>query len=455
MSNDPFARLWAHEGDYALLPCSEAGTSAGTRVSDGASRTYLASLLRRLARESSGNAIALAARSGRSAAESHDDIVELVVARITAGELALVRWDREVHTPPEVEIPWLSDLLPPLHAYAEANPSQTSPAEEPVLVRVEVGALGFVSRGVLTLPRVAAGRWHPWAALVACARHLAGETGRRMVLLGHTEPDEPAEHAVRRCAALRHLVLGDRSAWLDIAAKWGRVCDTQSFLCALRFNRDWPIEAPTVTDLADEASMRAVIQFQREYNSRRSPVILEDGIIGEQTLAAIFEVARDDLRLWLEVNGLRLEDLAAAFDVASVLAVASRFKPYRTVPPLPPHHGGRFVDLVIYEEDRPPPALGATPAGAGIYDVPAIGTLSLDDVDTPRSDAVLELELLDDDGHPVADVECEVRAPGGMVWKGPTDIRGRARFEGLPGGPTEVLFPGARKPWMLQKTVEL
>lgn len=308
-------------------------------------------------------------------------------------------------------------------------------------IRVELGALGFTTGGVLTLPRLGVGLWHPWAAVCAAARCLADTPISTLVALGHTDPEEPVEHARRRCDGLLHLLRGEREPWQALAAEWGRVEDVQALLGYLATARGWPLDRPDVSGVVDARTREVVRQFQHHCNVERAPTspLEEDGIIGEHTLGACFDVARDDLRLWLEVNGLALQDLEQAAASAVTLLCEGHFKPHRGVPELPPHHRGRFIDLVLVPEQLAPPDLAMAPAGAGLYELEMIERVGLEGVRLPRLDAVLEIVLCEPAGQPVVGVRCEVKAAGGIVRAGATDASGLLRFEGLPGGACRIV----------------
>lgn len=349
----------------------------------------------------------------------------------------------------------LSWLLPRPVAPA---PAPVAAPDEPVLLRVELGALGFDTLGVLTLPRPSAGRFHPWTALTILAAHLQDHPGSGFVALGHQEIGEPSGHSVLRAAALVHLIRDEREPWVAIAAKWGRVRDTQEFLAYLHDERGWTLPAPPFTDEADDATAAAVLAFQRAYNATLDgEPLLEDGVIGAQTLAAIFDTARADLLQWLEFHGTAAGSLVFHDDARVALACAERFKPYPTMPALPPRHAGRLVDLVIVPPD---PAvaidLAKTPEGAGIYDVASIGTLPLREIVGPRAGMNVEIVLRDATGAAVGGATFEVVVPGGAIHRGTLDALGEARIEGLIEGSCRVNFPDlAAGIWALQGTTPI
>lgn len=369
----------------------------------------------------------LARRSAQQGEIDDAGVIEIVADMLVAGDLVCIhvgQTSASVAPPPPPPATRLADLADPVPPRPRAQPA---PEPETVLLRIELGALGFAPGSVLMLPR-SEGRLHPWAALIAAGRYLQANPGARLVVAGHAEPGEPVDHSRHRADALAHFVANRRSGWLAIAAKWGRVGDTQRFLQHLA-REGWNIPALECTDQADEATTAAVLAFQRAHNCEcdAGATIYEDGVIGEQTLGAIYDVARADWLRWLEANDIAPDVLAS---IDACLACAERFKPYRTMPPLPSSHGGRFVDLVIVPADE---QLDPGGSPAAVYDVDEILTLSLDGIVRPRS-AFLRIEALDPDHRPVADLEVSVTIDGVTMPTRRTDETGVVMFSTAKGG---------------------
>jgi hypothetical protein len=315
--------------------------------------------------------------------------------------------------------------------------------------------MDFGPLGVLALPKRDGG--HRWAALVTAASHLRDHPGSGLVIVGHRRSDEPAEISDLRARALMSFLVGDRNAWLGIAAKWGRVADTQEFLGYLALEEGWPIDPVEVDGVAGEATAGAVLDFQRSVNSRQvSAQIFEDGVIGEQTLGAIYDVARSGFGQWLLANGLR-EQWPLHDASLPTLDCGDRYKPFRTLPVFPPRDSGRLVDLVIVPADQAAKvALARAPQGSAVYEVESIRTLSIAAIDPRRTALGLEIVLRHELGQAMADVRFEVVDPSGGLHAGVLDAHGEARLEGLPAGLCRVRFPElADGRWYLEGTTTL
>lgn len=317
-------------------------------------------------------------------------------------------------------------------------------ARLPTLLRLEIGALDYADRCVLLLPRPGAGQWHPWAALVTVARHLNEHPGDKLIAVGHRDGGEPGEHGRLRAAALVHFLEGEREAWVAIAAKWGRVRDTQEYLAYLRHARGWPLPVVPITDHADDATAAAVRAFQQACNAHQDGAaeIFEDGVIGEQTLGALFDTARTELRQWLGLHRTDCDAFVWHDPSQPAIDCAEGLDPYRTLPALAVQRRGRLVDLVIVPEHEAGNIdLGRPPRGAGVYDVAEIRTLALGEPTAPRLGMSIEIALRDTSGEPIPEAAFEVQVPGGGFRRGHLDAHGEARIDDLAEGWCRVRFP--------------
>jgi hypothetical protein len=299
----------------------------------------------------------------------------------------------------------------------------------PVLHRLVPGCLAYRAKSVLLLPAP----WRafdPWDVVVALCGWLRERPDHGAVLVGHHADDEDPRHGELRPKALLHFFEGDADAWVAIAAKDGRVSDTQGFLQYLAARHGWPTALSAATDVADEATEGAVEAFQREYNRRFDRSILEDGVIGTQTLGAIFEVASDDLERHLALGGESRSTLRWFDDDVRILAgsrdLASHFSAA----------GGRALDVVLVplaadiDVRAEPPAIDVYERARRIDDV-AIATVDIADAGT----LILDIDLvgLDPGEHPHV---LHLRSTDGVTHRSyqltPGDAQiAHVRFEGL------------------------
>jgi len=240
---------------------------------------------------------------------------------------------------------------------------------------------GYLAGSVLLLPRV--GPHHPWAPLVAWLRHLQQHLDHGGLLVGHREASEPAEFAGLRARALLHFLRDEQQDWVSLASAHGRVQDTQVYLDYLHRVCGWDTQVPAISDRADAATARAVEAFQRTYNLAFRADIYEDGVIGEQTLGAIFEVAKTELVHWLELGETSLDALRL-YTADGVLAADPAFD------------GRRWLQLLALPlSDRYD--LAREPAGAGLY--PIARLLPLPGEARGPAYHVLEIRVVDEWGE--------------------------------------------------------
>lgn len=262
----------------------------------------------------------------------------------------------------------------------------------------------FLPRSVLLLPR--ANEPHAWAPIMALLRFLQAHLDHGALIVGHREANEPDETAVLRAQALVHFLHDEQNEWVGIASAKGRVQDSQAFLQYLHHARGWDTHVPVVTDTADAPTARAVEAFQRTYNLAFRGEIYVDGVIGEQTLGAIFEVAKAELVNWAELNGTSLD----------ALNYYSSGRP--TMGAAPQWSGQPFVQLIAVPfADRY--NLDVAPEGAGIFDVARLVPLPAEEVRAPVLN-VLQLHLADEWGRPLRHQAYELTVEGAAASDRPT-----------------------------------
>lgn len=321
-----------------------------------------------------------------------------------------------VAPPPSVRV-----ALAPDRTLGDAS-IETGRTTDVVIQRPRLPATGrpfgtFQPRSVLLLPRPDAP--HPWAVVIALLRFLEPRLDHGALLVGHRGPDEPADLAALRAEALRRFLADDEAGWVEIAAEHGRVQDTQVFLEYLHREHGWSTHVDEITDRADSATARAVEEFQATYNLAFHRQVFEDGIIGRQTLGAIFEVAKTELVHWMEHAEVALHSLRFFAEDRRTLAADASFDGERWVELMALPLGARYD-------------LGREPAGAGIYRVARRTPLPCEEVEPPAY-GVLQVRLVDEWGQPLAHRGYTLRV-GEDVRVGETDARGMLAEALLPAG---------------------
>ncbi len=130
------------------------------------------------------------------------------------------------------------------------------------------------------------------------------------LLVGLAHPGEPETFAPARARGVLAVLEDDREAWVACATDFGGLADVEAYLSYLNAMHGWRCSVGTIDGVDDEDAASAVLSFQQEYNETFEGSLTEDGICGEQTLGAVFDVIRDELQRWLYKHDLTAEDLA-------------------------------------------------------------------------------------------------------------------------------------------------
>lgn len=276
---------------------------------------------------------------------------------------------------------------------------------------------GYLPRSVLLLPH--ADRPHPWAPIMGLLRFLQEHLDHGALFVGHRAASEAEALADLRARALLAFLRDEQAAWVDIASASGRVQDSQAFLEYLHRVRGWDTHVPAITDTANAATARAVEAFQATYNNAFHADIFEDGVIGEQTLGAIFEVAKAEFVQWAELNDTSLDALRFFASDRPTLAADLEFG------------GEPWIRLLAvpfaarYDLER-------APAGAGIFRVARLLPLAAAEIAAPAFN-LLQVRLLDEWGRPLGLHAYELTA-GGETRIGETDEHGVLAEPFMPAG---------------------
>lgn len=171
--------------------------------------------------------------------------------------------------------------------------------------------------------------YHPISHILAAVYTARTHADSKPVILviGHTTEDEDPSLGTLRSEAIRCLLQNDARAWVQLASSSGSIRDVKAYLQYLNATLGWDCFVAEVDAAVDSATEAAVRDFQHEYNSRFERKILEDGVCGKDTLAAVFEVLSFEWEKWLFKHDLTQSDLdeldirySSAADVDRTLA---------------------------------------------------------------------------------------------------------------------------------------
>ena len=229
---------------------------------------------------------------------------------------------------------------------------QTILLRRPDVERVDTSDLAFAPGSALLVPL--APPLAPVQSLATALARLQRGPPCRLLIVGHASPDGGAAAndalALRRAECARHLLLGERDAWVDLATQHGSPADVQRLLRYLAVAHEWPTEPARVDGVVDAAVQAAVARFQEHYNAIFAGDLDVDGIIGEQTLGALFDVQQEELRLQLEALAVP-EAAPRWFTAKGVASAGGRVLGHPAIAGSWSAEGQRRVDLLLLPED--------------------------------------------------------------------------------------------------------
>jgi peptidoglycan hydrolase-like protein with peptidoglycan-binding domain len=155
------------------------------------------------------------------------------------------------------------------------------------------------------------------SVLASCLRQAEDNPDRKLLIAGHTdtsgEEDYNVELSELRAENVRAALEGERRAWVGGAQEKGKVEDYQQILNWVNSVKGYLCDCGPVDDDHGIRTARAVRAFQRAYNQEYYPdggtwnadtggPIEVDGVVGEQTWGAFFDIYQERLAAILETD---------------------------------------------------------------------------------------------------------------------------------------------------------
>lgn len=184
----------------------------------------------------------------------------------------------------------------------------------PVLRLVTPDFLRLDSESAILVPAPWTEDRHPLAGVVHALLALLDDPARWLLVVGHASaPGSDARNQAlseHRADAIRALLEADSAAWVEHARKRGSLRDVIVYLVYLAARRGWAcsfsaqeVELGSIDTQETKQTRACVSAFQAEYNARFAGDLDADGVCGNKTLAAVFEVLQDELQRWLAKLG--------------------------------------------------------------------------------------------------------------------------------------------------------
>lgn len=259
------------------------------------------------------------------------------------------------------------------------------------------GFLRYDHDSVLLIPAPWTGDRHPLAGLVHALVTLLDEPSWTLLIIGHASASGNSANnqtlSEQRADAIRALIERDAAAWVEHARTRGSLRDVMAYLDYLGRARSWPcacdVPIETLDTTANHHTHAAIAAFQAEYNLQFDAAIDVDGVCGEQTLHAIFDVLYDELDLWLDKLG---SSPAAVPRGRVIYAGHGATLAGRPSGSADPEAADRVVDLILVERAK----LGDPFDPAEVYDSRVAWRLRLEFPDEPHEWATGPFTIVSD-----------------------------------------------------------
>lgn len=157
----------------------------------------------------------------------------------------------------------------------------------------------------LTQPLPGAVDWRRNMVILAVTYHfMQHNPAYRLLLAGHT--DASGSDTVNftlsdlRARNVYCLLTGDRAGWVSITLQRSRIVDYQQILQYCAQVNGWPCNPGAVDGDHGPLTDQAVRRFQAVYNQTFGAAIAEDGVVGEVTWGAFFDVYMAELAALLD-----------------------------------------------------------------------------------------------------------------------------------------------------------
>ena len=198
----------------------------------------------------------------------------------------------------------------------------------------------------------------------------------QLVIAGHTDSSGPDRYnfdlSKLRAQAVLYVLIGNKPGWQGVATRKNKVEDYKQILKHVATRYGWDCDPGEVNNTNDATTKQAVKNFQTQYNLEFSQSIGVDGIVGEQTWGAVFDLYMKELAEIMgetSVSGLQhWRDEVEFVDVENRILGCGE-----SIPIDSPGMDGirsqtnRRIEFVFFDEDAPPPQLTCPPPGDQVH----------------------------------------------------------------------------------------
>lgn len=216
------------------------------------------------------------------------------------------------------------------------------------------------------------------AVLVATYKHAREHPDRLLLDAGHTDTSGQDAYnlslSVKRADNVLFALEGNRGGWVGIAKAQNRVEDYQQIVKWAGWTYGWGCDPGAIDNVYGPKTKAAVECFQDNYGKTFKNKIAVDGVVGEQTWGAMFDVYMDQLKAMMNVDDAGLVVARGKLKFLGPKRVgcgenfpieAPRKDNYRS-------EINRRVELLFFDPDQVPkldchPGAGCTPILCEVY----------------------------------------------------------------------------------------
>ena len=266
--------------------------------------------------------------------------------------------------------------------------------------------------------------------LATAYQHAEKNPTHQLLDAGHTDTSGKDAYnltlSVQRADSVLHALLGNRSAWVAVSLAKHKVEDYQQIVKWTSWAYGWDSDPGPIDNVHGSQTTAGVKGFQRNYNNTFGGSLVVDGVVGEKTWGAIFDVYMDYLKSSMEVDDAGL----AAARARLVFLGPKRVGCGENFPIDSPRKNdyrskiNRRVELLFYEPDQVPkldchPGSSCDPILCEVYNPLMYKYTHITPTPKPAKKVTVLINLLHPvacPGHPLAITAVGTPPGGDFAW---------------------------------------
>jgi hypothetical protein len=206
--------------------------------------------------------------------------------------------------------------------------------------------------------------------LATVLRFLHDNQDHQLLIAGHTDraggTDYNQKLSEARAKSALAILAGDRDSFVEVCKGYHVADDDAVFVRYANRKRGWPCDL----DDDKQASAAEIKQFQKSYNQEFDAEIAVDGVVGEETLGAYYDLLDDDLAVAVGGDD-KLEELRGDLRFVSDDCQTIGFGEKYPVDPSEPDgtrcQNDRRVEMLLFATPDLPDLTDPDQAGKEIY----------------------------------------------------------------------------------------